>query len=215
MELHPSICFKWLLLLLCGCSSVQLESPAGAAISSTGVGSMVSSSGSVPGNSSLAASSSAGNEVLPRQCSVELEGGTGGEAGSMIPVCCSPRGEEQTLVQEVFRLLNEHRSQAGVSPLVWDTALAASMQGHVMHMAMHPFFSHNAPESAVAQHTTRARLCGSTATGENIARGASTARAVMDMWISSEGHNQNMLNTNYRRVGIGTHQRYWGQQFGR
>jgi uncharacterized protein YkwD len=151
----------------------------------------------------------------PASCSLTRAGATGGEPGGMIPVCCAPSAAEKAQIDEVFRLLNEHRMANGRAPLMYDPRLEAAIQGHCMHMATHPFFSHTAPEATVAQFTSRATACGASASGENIAAGQPTPQSVMTSWINSPGHNMNMLSTSYRRVGIGRSGRYWGQIFGR
>ncbi len=59
----------------------------------------------------------------------------------------------------------------------------------------------------------RIRDCGHTANaflGENIALNYYTAQTVLDAWKSSSGHNANMLNTNYRAIGIALDFHTWG-----
>jgi hypothetical protein len=155
-------------------------------------------------------------------------GGTGGSAAAMIegcsktaqgsrgaiPACCTPTAAEREMVMGVFTLLNQHRMANGKAALKLDPKLEEAMQGHCRHMAARNFFSHTAPESAVASVGQRATLCGSTASGENIAYNQRTPAAVMSSWTNSPGHNANMLG-NYTRVGIGYHMGRWGQIFGR
>jgi uncharacterized protein YkwD len=148
-------------------------------------------------------------------CAVTRPGATGKEADGLIPVCCLPTADEKTAIDEVFRLLNQHRADNGRAPLSYDPALASAIQGHCRHMAAHDFFDHTAPEPVVAQFTTRAKLCGASAFGENIAYNQATPAAVMQSWTDSAGHNQNMLNPDYTRVGICYSARRWGQIFGR
>jgi uncharacterized protein YkwD len=81
-------------------------------------------------------------------------------------------------------------------------------------MATHSFFDHTAPEPAVSSPWTRAELCGSEASGENIAMNRSPSGA-MESWIGSSGHNQNMLDSRFTRVGICSYDGYYGQIFGR
>jgi uncharacterized protein YkwD len=55
--------------------------------------------------------------------------------------------------------------------------------------------------------------------GENVAYGFGDAAAVMSGWMNSEGHRQNILNPNYKEIGIGYAQGadgrpYWTQDFG-
>lgn len=159
--------------------------------------------------------SGGGGSIAAGTCSVEEPGATGNEPGGMIPVCCAPTAGEKAEIDEVFRLLNEHRQANGVAPLAYDNQLEAAIQGHCLHMAEHSFFDHSAPESSVNSPWTRAELCGTSAGGENIANGQSSPAAVMTSWKGSPGHNGNMLDPDFKRVGIGRTGSYWGQIFGR
>lgn len=142
-------------------------------------------------------------------------GGTGGE-GSNIPTCCTPSSDEKSKIDEVFSQLNAYRASQGKSALTYDIKLEQAIEGHCHHMSVHSFFAHEAPESAVQSPWTRANKCGTSAGGENIAKGYSTPTSVMNGWKNSPGHNANMLNSSWKRVGIGyyTSGNYWGQLFG-
>lgn len=203
-----------LLSLLQGCSSLM----DGGGVPDLGYSSStVRSSASETATSSWTELSSSAAEGAPYggRCSLTLPNATGDEPDGLIPVCCTTLPAEDILVQEAFALLNAYRESNGVAALTWDPQLAAAIQGHCIHMAVHSFFDHDAPEAEITRFTTRANQCGASANGENIARGSRTAQAVMDMWKSSEGHNRNMLNATYRRGAIGYHDRFWGQIFGR
>jgi uncharacterized protein YkwD len=153
----------------------------------------------------------------PQTCSLMLDGATGNEPNGQIPVCCTPDSSEKANIDEVFSLLNAHRAANGVSALAYDSLLEATIQGHCIHMSLHTFFDHTAPESAVNLPWPRATLCGTSANAENIAMGQRSPTEVMTAWTDSPGHNTNMLSTNSTRVGVGyeTSGRYWGQIFGR
>ncbi|MBR2979591.1 MAG: CAP domain-containing protein [Myxococcaceae bacterium] len=152
-----------------------------------------------------------------------ISGATGGEPDHLVPVCCDYGLEERRLADELFALLNAYRAENGLEALERDDGLDRAMQGHCHHMAIHPFFDHIAPEEDIASPWTRAQLCGASANGENIAAGQSSAAAVMESWKSSPGHNANMLDAGFRRVGVGAfvspegapYPLYWGQLFGR
>ena len=51
--------------------------------------------------------------------------------------------------------------------------------------------------------------------GENIAQGQTTAKAVVNAWMNSEGHRANILNKNYTHIGVGYVKdgNYWTQMF--
>lgn len=151
-----------------------------------------------------------------------IPGASGDEPTELIPVCCGHSAEERALADELFNLLNAYRTEHGLAALARDEGLEQAIQGHCHHMAIHPFFQHTAPEAAIASPWTRAEMCGSSAHGENIAAGQNTATDVMESWKNSPGHNANMLNPYYQRVGIGAYAGkvespysfYWGQLFG-
>ncbi len=148
-------------------------------------------------------------------CSLMLDGATGNEPGGQIPVCCEPTVEERANVDAMYVLLNDYRVANGLNPLARDPALEAAMQGHCLHMQQHSFFDHIADEAAVQEPWDRAELCGTTANAENIAMSSRGGpESIMQMWMESSGHNQNMLSANATRVGICNAGEYWGQIFG-
>ena len=161
-------------------------------------------------------SGSGGGVVTPGEHyeTLTMPGANGMEPTDEMPVCCVPSGEEKQNINEVFELLNAHRAANGVPALRYDDQLEAAVLGHCHHMIVHDFFAHEAPEAAIRTPWTRAELCGTQANGENIAQGQRDPAAVMEAWTNSDGHNQNMLNDNFTRVGIAFHDGCWGQLFG-
>lgn len=201
---------------------------------SDGGGALGGSGGASSGGTSPGGGSSAGSGAAPGGGGASSGGGgsagagattgnhyetltdpnaTGNEAGGLIPVCCVPSATEKSEIDQVFSLLNQHRLANGKSALAYDTKLEAAIEGHAHHMATHSFWGHDAPESAVSSPWTRATSCGTSANGENLANGYTSATAVMDGWKGSPGHNANMLG-NFSRAGIGKYASYWGQLFG-
>jgi uncharacterized protein YkwD len=98
----------------------------------------------------------------------------------------------------------------GRSALAYDTKLEAAVEGHCHHMAIHTFFAHDAPEASITSPWTRATLCGTNASGENIYYGSTDPQAAINAFISSPGHN-----ATFTRVGVGNYGTRWGQLFGR
>ncbi|ARH93395.1 CAP domain-containing protein [Streptomyces sp. MOE7] len=128
----------------------------------------------------------------------------------------SPDAGSSTAAQ-VLSLVNQERAQAGCSPVTADPELDALAQGFSDDMAARGFFSHTDPDG----HTPwdRARAKGITDLGgENIARGQANAQSVMDSWMNSPGHRANILNCEYKTLGIGVHfgpgGPWWTQDFG-
>jgi uncharacterized protein YkwD len=141
-----------------------------------------------------------------------------------VPMVLSP-GESKTTLnsfeQQVFDLVNQERASAGCPAVTIDTSLMMTSSNHSEDMATNNFFDHTGSDgSSVAQRATAAGYAWSRV-GENIAAGHSSPSEVMDGWMNSPGHRANILNCEYRNVGIGyvyksgsTYGHYWTQDFG-
>ncbi|MGP3981637.1 CAP domain-containing protein [Streptomyces sp. KR80] len=123
-------------------------------------------------------------------------------------------GEAARIVQ----LVNQERSKAGCSPLTTNKKLTAAAQKYTDVMADTGVLSHTGPDgSQVSDRVEREGYVWS-AVGENIAQGQPDAEAVMDAWMNSQGHRENILNCSFREIGIGVHKGdggpWWTQDFG-
>lgn len=118
---------------------------------------------------------------------------------------------------EVLSLVNEERAKVGCSAVSANSALADLAQDFSEAMADRGFFDHTDPDGA--SPWDRAALAGITDLGgENIARGQSDAAAVMEAWMNSPGHKANILNCDFKTLGVGVHfgsgGPWWTQDFG-
>lgn len=121
------------------------------------------------------------------------------------PGSAAQTAEQQAMAQQVLALVNIERAKANppCPALTINESLTKAAQGHSQDMAVTNFFAH-ANLSGIGP-SDRARAAGFTGlVGENIAAGYSTANAVMNGWMTSTlGHRENILNCNYREIGIG------------
>lgn len=113
-------------------------------------------------------------------------------------------GLEQTqvdAVNEVLRLVNEARTNAGVPALELDSTLCQAAQVRAGECVTN--FSHTRPDGS--SYKTAITNAGITSryTGENAATGHSTASQVVERWLQSEGHRANILNERFTKIGIG------------
>ncbi|GAA3778643.1 CAP domain-containing protein [Streptomyces phyllanthi] len=118
---------------------------------------------------------------------------------------------------EVLRLVNVEREKAGCSPVAANSALADLAGAFSDDMAKRGFFDHTDPEGNTPWD--RAAALGITDLGgENIARGQATAEAVMEAWMNSPGHRANILNCDFKTLGVGVSLGqggpWWTQDFG-
>ncbi|WP_128380931.1 CAP domain-containing protein [Streptomyces cavernae] len=125
--------------------------------------------------------------------------------------------ETAAAAAEVLKLVNEERAKVGCSPLTKSGPLAKLAEAFSDDMAARDFFDHVDPTGA--DPWDRAAAAGITSLGgENIARGQGTAQAVMDAWMNSPGHKANILNCDFKTLGVGVQfgdgGPWWTQDFG-
>lgn len=135
-------------------------------------------------------------------------------APSSTPVTVS---REAAVEAEVLKLVNEERAKAGCSPLAANSSLTKLAESFSDDMAGRGFFDHTDPDGRTPWD--RAAAAGVTDLGgENIARGQADAAAVMQAWMNSPGHRANILNPDFKTLGVGVHfgpgGPWWTQDFG-
>ena len=118
---------------------------------------------------------------------------------------------------QILTLVNQQRATAGCQPLTASSPLDTLAQNFSDDMAARGFFDHTDPDGNTPWD--RAKKLGITNLGgENIARGQADAQAVMDAWMNSPGHRANILNCEYKTLGVGirfgTGGPWWTQDFG-
>jgi uncharacterized protein YkwD len=104
---------------------------------------------------------------------------------------------------ELLRLVNDHRLNMGMAPLVPSTLLGDAARAHSRHMIDHRFFAHASPEGLTPAERLALANVDWSAVGENIAAGYSTPQAVFDAWMASPEHRANMESDSFAFAGIG------------
>ncbi|MFI6125019.1 CAP domain-containing protein [Streptomyces sp. NPDC051064] len=130
----------------------------------------------------------------------------------------APASPSATTAQAtVLTLVNQERAKVGCSPVTTSASLTALAQDFSEDMAARDFFGHTDPDGATPWDRAAAAGVQSLG-GENIARGQADAQAVMDAWMNSDGHRANILNCDYKTLGVGVHLGsggpWWTQDFG-
>ncbi len=140
-----------------------------------------------------------------------------------VPVLAKPAGQPnksaiqtpvhlRDLEDRIWHLTNDVRRQNGLPPVGQEGALSKVSQAYSMDMLVRHFFSHTNPDGLTAGERLKPFYSGPIyAWGENIWEGSNhsavdhgaLARRIMDSWMSSSGHRQNILNPDYTHVGVG------------
>lgn len=117
-------------------------------------------------------------------------------------------------ITALFEAHNTARVNSGLEPLTWSSSLANSASIRAGEISVNGHFSHTRPNG------TSFATVGSNVRGENIAYGSSMGIAAFNMFWGSSGHKANILNTEYKTIGISTHYAsdngatYWAVLFG-
>ncbi len=132
---------------------------------------------------------------------------------------------------QVLTLVNQKRAagatcggvaKPAVPALTLDTKLRCAARFHSKDMASKNFFSHTGSNgSTFSARIDNAGYLWSSA-GENIAAGQTTPANVVAGWMTSTGHCNNIMNGNFKHLGVGyaysstaTYKHYWTQDFGK
>ena len=148
---------------------------------------------------------------------VELPDGSTGTstddagAGDSAPEQVEERQAETTQAAEILNLVNQERKKAGVPALTLSEKLTSIATTKAKDMAAKNYFSHNSPTYGSPFDMLKQFGVSYSYAGENIAAGQKTAAEVMNSWMNSSGHRQNILNKNYTQLGVGYTQ---GGQYG-
>lgn len=98
---------------------------------------------------------------------------------------------------------NAERARAGLPSLVDSPDLDRAAQAHAEDMLRRGYFEHESPEGKTVRERARAQGYDWRAIGENIALGQLTVDEVMDSWMKSPEHRENILDHDVRDLGVG------------
>lgn len=105
-----------------------------------------------------------------------------------------------TIEEEIFTLVNEYRFERGLRLLVLEENASLLALQHSQNMADGSVdFGHDGFEERA---DTLFEETGANGAGENVAWGQRSADEVMESWINSEGHREN-IEGDFTHIGIG------------
>lgn len=117
---------------------------------------------------------------------------------------------EKTFESELLRLVNAEREKKDLAALKYSKPLAAAADTRAKELTV--TFSHTRPDG------TTCFTVSEFVYGENIASGQTSPTAVVNSWMNSQGHKDNILNETYKTAAIGCYNDgetyYWVLLFG-
>lgn len=113
----------------------------------------------------------------------------------------SPQARE--FAQRSIELVNAARIETGLDPLVESPVLTQVAQDYSRRMATEGFYGHTDPQGKDV--TDRIAAAGYLAqmSAENIAGGQPDPETVVDGWLNSPGHRENIMNPDLQEIGAG------------
>lgn len=143
-----------------------------------------------------------------------LNGKTNNNSGSISNPGSTTTSSSQ-YAQQVVNLVNAERAKEGLSPVSVDSKVESAAQVRAQEIVTS--FSHTRPNGSAFGTALKAAGVSYKACGENIAYGQKSPEAVMNAWMSSSGHRANIMNPNFKYIGVGFYQtngvNYWVQEF--
>lgn len=142
-----------------------------------------------------------------------------------------PMFDTSALERQVHDLVNRERQKSGVPQLAWDTALSAIARNHSLDMARRTYFSHESPEGqGFSERYAKEGYTCLFSVRREIYQGAENlsqdnlfdsvtyrngvpdyhwksqneiAESVVERWMKSPGHRENILFPHWKSEGIG------------
>lgn len=100
-----------------------------------------------------------------------------------------------------------------VAEVTWNVLLEEAAKQHSEYMNSTGNLSHTGWNGSDAGERITAEGYLWQAYGENIAEGYSTEEDVIHAWLESQGHCANIMNGEFKEMGVGTSGRFWTQVF--
>ncbi|MDE6659463.1 MAG: fibronectin type III domain-containing protein [Eubacterium sp.] len=115
----------------------------------------------------------------------------------------------------VLKLVNNERSKKGIKKISYRNDLQAVADKRAKELATK--FDHTRPNGKAWNTAIIEAKIGYKKAGENIACGQMTEAQVMDAWMHSKSHRDNILNKNFTGMAVGCYEKdgvkYWVQLF--
>lgn len=124
-----------------------------------------------------------------------------------VPALTMTEAERQA---EVFRLVNVEREKAGLAPLTYYYGGQSAADIRAEEIA--EYFSHTRPNGALCFTALDEAGISYWSAGENIAEGQRTPAEVVESWMNSQGHRENILG-GYTYIIVGVYGNCWVQLF--
>ena len=105
-------------------------------------------------------------------------------------------------IRDLFNNTNNERTKNGLSTLRLNSGLTAAAEKKAHDMFKNNYWAHVSPSGLEPWSFILAEKYDYSYAGENLAKNFNTSKEVVQAWISSSSHRENMLNNNYDEIGF-------------
>jgi uncharacterized YkwD family protein/spore coat assembly protein SafA len=124
----------------------------------------------------------------------------------------------KSIENQVIQLTNQERAKYGLKPLAANWELSRVARYKSADMRDKNYFSHTSPTYGSPFDMMKNFGITYRSAGENIAAGQTTPQQVVQAWMNSQGHRENILSSSYTQIGVGyakggSQRYYWTQMF--
>ncbi len=124
-------------------------------------------------------------------------------AAALLWTAAGPAAADRPLLERMISRLNHYRSQHDLDPVRKNLTLMEVAQAHAEAMLSDSCFAHRCPKRPdLVARLTEAGYPYRVAS-ENIAAGFERPESVVDVWMRSATHRENMLDPRVVEVGVG------------
>jgi uncharacterized protein YkwD len=126
-----------------------------------------------------------------------------GPSAAMAQSNCTVPGNAPALTATIGAGLNQFRESQNLDDLGMNRDLAQAALIHACDMALNDYFSHRGSDGSNSEVRVRRAGYHTCLVAENLAWGYPDPAQVVNGWIASPGHRQNMLLPRTREYGVG------------
>lgn len=106
-------------------------------------------------------------------------------------------------VTDIVKYTNEQRGKNGASSLTENPSLSEAAVAKANDMFSTNYWAHISPAGKTPWEFIRAYGYSYSAAGENLARDFDRSQQVVEAWMNSPSHRENLLSTKFTEIGVG------------
>lgn len=114
----------------------------------------------------------------------------------------TPASAGAVSASELITLCNQERTAAGLNSLATNSKLTSAAHAKANNMFEEQYWDHYGPNGETPWQFILAAGYSYVYAGENLAKGFTTSEGVHAAWMASSSHRANIMNGNYKDIGI-------------